>query len=319
MNVYPIIHTRTYKCDFNPDFSIRPDFFQTADIKWARQHVLGATASIDSLQGERWLVADNEKFRMAGIVSFIKNIYEKITSSKDGDTSAQKLFCDNKGRLVYAFIGIVINKSECTNWQPGELPFDSLWKMYNKSISPIWEGTSQETKLSRSFDLEFNTYKNLKIDIPTYIENKSYYESNITSDYNLFCYYLNYNSSNYSFCSNINDYKTAQDTIFDCISTSRNNITRLERANANKSYEKESIINLVQSNNEQQQLLEFKNKEEFFEFLKKTIEKWVICIENDKYVIEVNSHTNFKKLRKVLGVVKMHDSYEFQLEKSNEN
>ena len=72
MKVAPIIHTRTFSCDFNSEFLVRPECFMDSDIKWARKNVLGATGEIDGLQGVRWLIADNGKYRMAGVVGFLK-------------------------------------------------------------------------------------------------------------------------------------------------------------------------------------------------------------------------------------------------------
>ena len=77
MRVAPIIHTRTYSCDFNSEFMVRPDCFLDSDIKWARRNVLGATGAIDSIQGERWIIIDNGKYRIAGVVGFLKNICQK--------------------------------------------------------------------------------------------------------------------------------------------------------------------------------------------------------------------------------------------------
>jgi len=114
LRVAPLIHTRTYNCDFNSEFLIRPDVFMDIDIKWARKIVLGATAAIDGLQGVRWVIADNGKYRIAGIVGVLKTICSKCKLSEELQQKSKELFCDDKGRLVYAFIGVVIDKQWIT-------------------------------------------------------------------------------------------------------------------------------------------------------------------------------------------------------------
>ncbi len=158
MRIAPIIHTRTFSCDFNSEFLVKPECFMDFDIKWARKNVLGATVEIDGLQGFRWLIADNGKYRMAGVVGFLKNICSKCQLSAEETLKSEEIFCDDKGRLVYAFIGIVIDKQRNDNY--GAISLEYLWKIYLNKIYPIWKRTYQEAVLEKFTDINVEPITN---------------------------------------------------------------------------------------------------------------------------------------------------------------
>lgn len=109
MKAAPIIHTRTFSCDFNSEFLVRPAFFMDSDIKWARKNVSGATGEIDGLQGVRWLIADNGKYRMAGVVGFLKSICSKCQLSEADKMKSEELFCDDKAEASAQLAQIMAN------------------------------------------------------------------------------------------------------------------------------------------------------------------------------------------------------------------
>lgn len=230
MRVAPIIHTRTFSCDFNSEFMVRPDCFFDSDIKWARKNVLGATSSIDSLQGERLLIVDNGKYRIAGVVGFLKNICAKCNLSEEYAKKSEELFCDDKGRLVYAFIGVVIDTSNSESY--GKITYDYLWNIYLDMIYPIWKRTYQEVITRKFENIEFQgTVNNLSLE-SCKIGVQELYETNPEIDYELFEYYLcNKSNNNFTFCTNIVDYNVAKQCDFSIITTSQNIITRLKRYN----------------------------------------------------------------------------------------
>ena len=233
MRIAPIIHTRTFSCDFNSEFLVRPDCFMDSDIKWARKNVLGATGEIDGLQGVRWLISDNGKYRMAGVVGFLKSICSKCQLSEDDKLKSEELFCDNKGRLVYAFIGIVIDKQYNDNY--GNISLDYLWKMYLNEIYPIWKRTYQEVILEGFTDIDVKPVTNTVTVEPVIVGSKSLYEANAVTDYELFSYFLcNGNKTKFSFCSNILDFNIVKQNDFSIITTSQNTITRITRENVIK-------------------------------------------------------------------------------------
>lgn len=229
MIVAPLIHTRTFSNDFDPKIKVVPKSFLDSDINWARKSILEATKSIDSLQGERWVIIDNSKYRIAGVVGFLKDICSKCHSVEDFSESEQ-LFYDDKGRLVYAFIGVVIDKGKTTEYCP--LSYDYLWNVFVKLINPIWKRSYQEQIRTDFESFEASTAVEINaLPDKNLIGTKELYESNATADYNLFIKTLcTKNQNDFSFCSNVSDISVVKDCNFSIITTSLNNITRMMRS-----------------------------------------------------------------------------------------
>ena len=109
MKAAVLIHTRTLHCDFSSDFLVRPEMFTSEDIQWARKYVLQATGRIDELRGFRWVVADNGNYRLVGVVGFLEDISKSCKSLTNEELAKSRtLTVDEKGRRVYAFIGMVV-------------------------------------------------------------------------------------------------------------------------------------------------------------------------------------------------------------------
>lgn len=250
MKVAPLIHTRTFNCDFNPKFLVRPTKFDSRDIDWARKNVLGATSEIDGLQGVRWLVVNNETYRIAGVVGFLKDICSKCQLSKEDKQKSEKLFYDNKGRSIYAFIGVVIDNLNNKDYKV--VDYEYLWKSYIDKVEPIWKRSYQE-----SIEVPFNDIK-VELENPPKksIKNeeegikvgpKLLLETNQDKDYKFFINYLCMrNQDEFSFCSNLTDYNTVKQSNFSIITTSSNIITRIER-DINKKKEKPLIENSIEN------------------------------------------------------------------------
>ena len=226
MRLAPLIHTRTLNCDFNADFLVRPTSFLDSDIKWARKVVLEATSAIDSLQGERWIVFDNGKYRVAGVVGFTKNICQKAGMLHDDRSN--RLFADNKGRLIYAFIGVVAKCSDC--FQNEKLTYEYLWKQYEYNVGEVWERTYQST-IQRNFEEVSlpTTLKQGKRKPGTIIGKTACYEANAALDTEIFEQYLLTDDNNFSFCSNLCDINSVKRNSFSAITTTNNIITRMSR------------------------------------------------------------------------------------------
>jgi len=75
--IAPIIHTRTLNNDFLPGFLVRPEYFTSKDIDWARRLIRASTADIDLMKGERYVVLDNGEIRIAGIVTLTSELVNK--------------------------------------------------------------------------------------------------------------------------------------------------------------------------------------------------------------------------------------------------
>ena len=190
MKVAPIIHTRTFSRDFNSKFLVKPSVFFDSDIEWARKNIQGATEEIDILQGFRWLVADNEKYRIAGVVGFLQNIYSEVENSlsENDKLKSKELFCDEKNRLVYAFIGVVIDK--CNNNNYGTISLDYLWNVYLNKVYPIWKGTSENTIFENFENTEVKLTDTKITEKAINVGSKEFFESNAKIDYELFSYFL---------------------------------------------------------------------------------------------------------------------------------
>ncbi len=236
MKVAPIIHTRTFSRDFNSKFLVKPSIFFDSDIEWTRKNVQGATEQIDTLQGFRWLVVDNEKYRIAGVVGFLQNIYSEIENSlsENDKLKSKELFCDEKNRLVYAFIGVVIDK--CNNNNYGTISLDYLWNVYFNKVYPIWKGTSENTIFENFENIEVKLTDTTITEKAINVGSKEFFESNAKIDYELFSYFLcNEQKKNFSFCSNLSSFNVVKRSEFSVITTSKNIITRIKRENISNS------------------------------------------------------------------------------------
>lgn len=229
MKLAPLIHSRTYSCDFSPEFKVRPKDFLDSDIKWARKAVLDATAAIDSLQGERWMIVDNARWRIAGVVGFLKDICAHCDLPAVELATAEELFYDNKGRKTYAFIGVVIPASD--RGEKFDLTYTFLWKKFCELVQPIWKRSYQELI---SADFEPYPTSNSTFDQPRteaqHVGKMEIFESSPGLDHDLFRYYLSgRGASSISYCSNITDIAVLRSCGFSAVTTTRNLITRLSR------------------------------------------------------------------------------------------
>lgn len=221
MKVANIIHTRTFRCDFNPHFMVRPKDFTDSDIKWARKIVLSATSSIDSLQGERWIVADDGKHRIAGIVCFVSRLAE--LAEVENETT---YFVDERGRNIYAFVGIVVKSDETVESLP---TYKDFWNAYKSYVAEKWERTVVETTSSEYEEKSFSENSpSQKIPTGKKVHNKEFFESSSSEDKELFSYYFCNITKDKSFCSNLIDFSAVKSSPFSIVTTSQNIIHRLE-------------------------------------------------------------------------------------------
>lgn len=227
MRVAPIIHTRTLNCDFNAEFRVRPDLFLDSDVKWTRKYVLQATSSIDSMQGERWVILDNGVYRVAGVVGFIKSITTKCDLDEERKKIAETMYCDDKGRLVYAFIGVVIDMQ--TNISVEDITYDFLWEQYEKYIYPVWNRTYQEIERVPFFEMTSMAVQQGSLPQKHKVNSKTFFESNSVTDQIVFKNYLAQQCGDILFCSNLSDINSIRECDFTILTTTLNNITRIKR------------------------------------------------------------------------------------------
>lgn len=241
IRIAPIIHSRTYYCDFNPKFIVRPEGFSDEDISWIRKRILIATSDIDRIPNERWICINYKGKIIAGIVCFINKLIIKCDVNDNNFTK------DEKGRNIYAFIGIVIENK--TDNESIGLDYKFLLNLYNKYISKLWEKKVLESIQCKYEEIDKNLINDNNSSIKEKvksIKNLIIYETD-TNDKDLFNYYL---SQNKSFCSNIinfNDVRTIiNEDIFLAISISNNLIKRLK--NEFRYQQKEIDQNYIHNN-----------------------------------------------------------------------
>lgn len=234
IKIAPLMHSRTYCCDFNTDFLVRPDTFMSSDIEWARDNILSATNNIDLLDGVRWLIIKKENTIVAGIVCFIKDLINLTSLSDEQQKEANLYIKDDKGRRIYAFIGFAIDNKDKDEVNM-DFSYEYLLNTFIKYIQPVWNH-----KLVDTTKVTFNNYYSTKItsrnnpDISVKeINNIKYYETNTVRDKDLFDYYLQTvnNLNELRFCSNITEMDTLKEYKFNIVTTSNRNIERLEEEN----------------------------------------------------------------------------------------
>ncbi|WP_304051887.1 hypothetical protein [Megamonas hypermegale] len=222
LELAPIIHSRTYHCDFVSKFMVKPEDFTENDIEWAMKKILASTSSIDTLEGERLIILKKDNINIAGITCFIQYLAEKC-SSKDIAESLKKYYYDERNRLMYAFIGFNIkNLSSISKIQ---LNYDLLAKCFIKQIEGIWNSSfveSANSKYEKYFQRE--TLQLSDEDIKKIKNDKAYniivYDSNDETNRIVFNYYLNKSTAdNMTFCSNIDDLRKIKEKDFSIITT----------------------------------------------------------------------------------------------------
>lgn len=226
MQIAPLIHSRTCKCDFNPKFLFRPNDLSETDIMSLREKILLTTTNIDTISGERWVVIDiDEGHTVAGIVCYLKDLVAKCKGIDKNE--AEQYLTDEKGRSLYAFIGICI-KDKKPNYTV-DISYDYLWNIFKDNVQSVWDSIEKQ---SNSVDyIEDNTLIEEKIDLSlnkkTIINETSLYLMNENNDNDLFRKYL---AENKSFCSNVTKSTQAASMlkIFSGLSTNQNTIDFLE-------------------------------------------------------------------------------------------
>lgn len=234
IKIAPLIHSRTYCCDFNTDFLVRPDTFMSSDIEWARDNILSATNNIDLLDGVRWLIIKKENIIVAGIVCFIKDLINLISLSDEQQKEANLYIKDDKGRRIYAFIGFAINNKDKDEVNI-DFSHEYLLNTFIKYIQPVWNHKVVDTTkiaFNNNYPTKITSKNNPDISVKE-INNIKYYETNTVRDKDLFDYYLQTvnNLNELRFCSNITEMDTLKEYKFNIVTTSNRNIERLEEEN----------------------------------------------------------------------------------------
>lgn len=222
LKVAPLIHSRTLRCDFNPGFLVRPNNFTDSDARIIHKRILEVTASIDSMQGFRWVVFREGRFCVAGAVCILKNLASKCDIHKDDE----KFFLDIRQRSTYAFIGGSIQSDDGT---VPEFSYQQLWDWYVTNVSDIWERTVVETQKTDYLQVPSYEPNTMIPNNGEIINEVTFYESSEARDLILFYYYLKkaVTGQNISYCSNLLNFRGVERCSYQVVTTSNNVINRL--------------------------------------------------------------------------------------------
>lgn len=215
MKIAPIIHSRTLKSDFNPNFAVRP---ADLNVQWSMSKILPSTRDIDILNDVRRVVATDGKICIAGIACNFKMFAEKFLSAEEC-TAAKKYFCDERGREIKIFLGYAFKDGGTPDVSPSK-----LWRMFEKYFAPQWELESPETVIAPYEDCGIKSVAKKSFD-------KKFYPSNERDNLELFEQCL---AARKDFCSNVDAVKIAEDGNYDIITAPQNIINRLQQAEAQK-------------------------------------------------------------------------------------
>lgn len=215
-----IIHTRTKHCDYPSALSAAPEGLASKTASSMRNAILAATRSIDTLDKNavRRVVFSADGWVMAGMVAFLSHL-------ADGSSADDNLFTDEKGRSIYAFVGLVFQAGQ----EAPQIEKAALWEGFKKYMSPVWERTVLDLQISSFEEAEALSAAGEPQSGQT-AGGLTFYTVN-GDDSEVFAYYLTQaaQGKEISFCSNIVDFRVIKDRAFDIITTAPNLIERAER------------------------------------------------------------------------------------------
>lgn len=221
MKLSVLIHCRTFGFDFNSEFLARPSDFTSDDIKWAREHILPSTAYCDELEGKRFLLFNNNKYCVLGIVSLLDDALRRFGFNEQ---EILKYSFDENKRKIKCFVGFVFHVSDKDRGYVPAIKDDNYYKLLEKYIA------NEKVFFSKSqscIKVDYCTECDL-IAVST-IETLD--ECIISSDKNdeeMFTKLIaNITASNtISFCSNVYNLKMIEDGKFNYFTANQNTIQR---------------------------------------------------------------------------------------------
>lgn len=236
MNCYPVIYTRTLKCDYFANFHVLPNF---VDANWVLPYIRSATTDMNPANSQvKRIVITNTEVCIFGIIAYAKDVV---------GSGMEACFRDNKGRAVYGFYGFAVKVDENSHAVP-IFSEDNISEIYKRYIVPVWNDTVQHTQTSLSVRLEEKSFCNDSIVEAEYLWNSSV--SVFSDEGNLYeiLLYKALTGDMISYCSCINDYKALKKSPFNYVVTSKNNLTRIKNDEI-AAQVKPAVID-VQNNNE---------------------------------------------------------------------
>ena len=215
MEIAPLIHSRTFYCDFNQNFAVRPS---DLNVQWAMNKILPAMRDVDILEGVRRVVATDGKLCIAGVACNFRYFVDNYLSTDERAEAANYLH-DERGRDVKIFLGYAFKGSDVP-----DVSDSKLWQMFKQTLAPEWKRESAETVFGKYESCGTKSVGGKKSPVAT-INGIAIYETDGRGDKSLFEQCL---AERKNFCSNVDAIKIAESGEFDIIAATRTVINRLQ-------------------------------------------------------------------------------------------
>lgn len=164
----PIIHARTKLNDFPAGLLVMPEDFTPQDAKWARACISQSTRFLEmcGTKGRR-VIFSNQAVVVTGLSIRIGDLYTLCGKQPRYDTV-------DRTRINYAFIGLVIPKSQIT--APFDVPYHIFLAQYEAYMQQLWDLPYHDTGITavKSVYTHFPLPQNVSIcDIPDITNEKT--------------------------------------------------------------------------------------------------------------------------------------------------
>ena len=228
MYAYPVIYTRTLKCDYFSNFHVLPPFVNGS---WLLQYIRSATTDMNPAgQQNKKIIVSNGKYCIFGTIGYTKDI-----------TTGLYAYCrDEKGRAIFGFYGFVVSVNKTASTIP-DFSEDDISEIHNKYIVPVWNETVSHTQsIAAAVELKEKSISgDTEIDSPEFTFNNSM--NLFSADFTLYerLLYKAITGNPITYCSSINDYKALKQSPFEYVITSSSNISRLREEEERRRQEEE--------------------------------------------------------------------------------
>ena len=225
---YPVIYTRTLKCDYFSNFHVLPPFVNGS---WLLQYIRSATTDMNPAeQQNKKIIVSDGRYCIFGTIGYTKDI-----------TTGSDAYCrDEKGRAIFGFYGFVVQVNKTASTIP-VFSEDDISEIHKKYIVPVWNETVSHTQSTVSaVELkEENISGNTEIDSPELTFNNSM--NLFLTDFTLYerLLYKAITGNPVTYCSSINDFKALKQSPFEYVITSYSNISRLREEEERRRREEE--------------------------------------------------------------------------------
>lgn len=215
MEIAPLIHSRTFYCDFSQNFAARPN---DLNVHWAMNKILPAMRDVDILNGVRRMFATDGKTCIAGVACNFRYFVENYLSADERAEAANYLH-DERGRELKIFLGYVFKDSGVP-----DVSESMLWQMFKQTVAKVWNNNPSDTVIVPYESCGVKSVAKRTLD-------KKFYPSNERDDIELFEQCI---AARKDFCSNVDAVKIFEDGKYEVITAAQSVINRIQEAQAQK-------------------------------------------------------------------------------------